>query len=176
QSLIKQQLNRNYKSNFKGVGVTKKIESEVIKRLQALNPETVRLDEMNRVVTLIGWTLSEKLPDTYSDENKGKDIEHDSDSLGISRVTRNGCCNPTEAVVLEHFLVGVVNPLTNAPKKDAKGNQCCRARRICRKNSSTVQQKNECTSDNQNFVPVVQSQFRQRVIHLIHRLFRGLRK
>ncbi|HBR4085816.1 TPA: hypothetical protein MEW43_005074 [Klebsiella pneumoniae] len=97
--------------------MTKKIESEVIKRLQALNPETVRLDEMNRVVTLIGWTLSEKLPDTYSDENKGKDIEHDSDSLGISRVTRNGCCNPTEAVVLEHFLVGVVNPLTNAPKK-----------------------------------------------------------
>lgn len=85
--------------------------------MQALNPETVRLDEMNRVVTLIGWTLSEKLPDTYSDENKGKDIEHDSDSLGISRVTRNGCCNPTEAVVLEHFLVGVVNPLTNAPKK-----------------------------------------------------------
>lgn len=71
--------------------------------MQALNPETVRLDEMNRVVTLIGWTLSEKLPDTYSDENKGKDIEHDSDSLGISRVTRNGCCNPTEAVVLEHF-------------------------------------------------------------------------
>lgn len=55
--------------------MTKKIESEVIKRLQALNPETVRLDEMNRVVTLIGWTLSEKLPDTYSDENKGKDIE-----------------------------------------------------------------------------------------------------
>lgn len=89
--------------------------------MQALNPETVRLDEMNRVVTLIGWTLSEKLPDTYSDENKGKDIEHDSDSLGISRVTRNGCCNPTEAVVLEHFLVGVVNPLTNAPKKRRQG-------------------------------------------------------
>lgn len=63
--------------------MTKKIESEVIKRLQALNPETVRLDEMNRVVTLIGWTLSEKLPDTYSDENKGKDIEHDSDSFGF---------------------------------------------------------------------------------------------
>ena len=60
-------LTSNYKSNFKGVGVTIKIESEVIKRLQALNPETVRLDEMNRVVTLIGWTLSEKLPDTYSD-------------------------------------------------------------------------------------------------------------
>ncbi|WP_219620577.1 hypothetical protein, partial [Klebsiella pneumoniae] len=44
-----QLLESNYKSNFKGVGVTKKIESEVIKRLQALNPETVRLDEMNRV-------------------------------------------------------------------------------------------------------------------------------
>lgn len=54
--------------------MTKKIESEVIKRLQALNPETVRLDEMNRVVTLIGWTLSEKLPDTYSDENKGNEV------------------------------------------------------------------------------------------------------
>lgn len=167
---------RNYQRDFKGVGVTKKIEAEEIKRLQALNPKTVRVDEMNRVVTLVGWTFSEKLPDTYSDENEGKGIEHDSDSLGVSRVTRNGGSHPTYPVVSEHLLVGMINPLTNTPEKDTKGNESGRTRRIGRKNASTIQQKNECSGDNQNFVPVVEGQFRQRVIHFIHRLLIGLRK
>ena len=156
--------------------MTKKIEVEEIKRLQELNPKTVRMDEMNRVVTLVGWTFSEKLPDTYSDENEGKDIEHDTDSLGVSRVTRNGGSHPTETVVSEHLLVGMINPLTNTPEKDTKGNESGRARGIGRQYSSTVQQKNECSSDNQNLVPVVEGQFRQRVIHFIHRLLLGLRK
>lgn len=155
--------------------MNKKIDVEEIKRLQALNPETVSLDEMNRVVTLVGWTLLEKLPDTHCDESEGKDIEHDADSLGVSGVARNGGSNPTESVVSKHLLVGVVNPLTNAPEEDTKRNESGRASRVGRQHTSTVQQKNECSSDNQNLVPVVEGQFRQRVIHFMHRLL-GLRK
>lgn len=146
-----------------------KIDTAEIKRLQALNPETVKLDEINRVISLIGWSLLEKLPDTHGDESEGKDIEHDSHCLGVSRVARHGCGHPTETVVSELLLVGMVNPLTKTPKENAKRNESSRPSGIGRHNPCAVQQENECSGDDQNLVPVVQVQFRQRVIHFLHR-------
>jgi len=153
----------------KQADLKKKLNLKEIRKLEKLFPDSVHLDEKNRVVILNGWTLSEKFPDSIGHEKEGENIEKDSNGLRAPGISRNCGFNTPISIVAEHFLVGMVNPLTNAPEKNAQRNESSRNRRVGRKKTSPINQKNESSSNDQNLVPVIKGQLRKRVIHFFRR-------
>ncbi|CQR09417.1 Uncharacterised protein [Yersinia enterocolitica] len=145
---------------------------EFLKELERLSPGSVRVNEKTGVVTLIGWR-SEQFIDAESDESKATNIKNNTCEPCIAPVSRNFCADSTSGIENKLFLVGMIDPFANTPENTTERNKCSCGCGISFKHSGAIKHEHEGTSSNQYLVPVVKSKFRQRVFHLISRLFLG---
>lgn len=147
---------------------------EFFGRLERLVPGSVKFDEKSGSVTLIGWKL-EKFEDTKTDERQTDNIECDAYGFGAPGMSRNLPIRPVKIIKQELLLIRVIYPFTKPPEESSCRNGCSGSSGVRGKKATTCENENKSTGDDQNFVPVIKSQFCKRIIHFSRRIIRGIK-
>lgn len=137
-----------------------------LNELERMVPGSVRLDEANRAITLIGWHL-EQFENPESNENRSQDIKANPDRRRIPGMTKNFPVRAIKVIEKQSHLIGVVYPLSKTPKKDPSGDPCGGCSGVCGKKAGTIQDEDKSSNNKEGLVPVVNSKFRQRIFHFL---------
>lgn len=116
------------------------------------------------------------LQEFYQSESNQTDADHvnqDANEPGFSKMSADLPIGPIEIVKHEGFLVGMVNPLSNSPKEKTGRDESRWFRRVGREQAGPINEKDECTSCDKDFVPRIEGKFRQRIFHFLFRLLGG---
>ena len=126
----------------------------VLADLERQYPGSVVIDPVTGSASLIGWSL-EQFNDAKNDKCATDNIEGHSGNTDLSGVTGKLTGWAAKNSGDQHLLVGVVNPLTNAPQSAAKGNKpssCCR---VCSEDPGSIHQEDKESACNKHLIPVV---------------------
>lgn len=152
-------------------------------------PTAVKSDERSGVMILEGVGFIplydhcpkcgcdlQKLYDTPDNKKQAHDIENNTHRTNASEVSGDLSVGSVEVIEHELFSVGVINPLPNTPEEKTDGKQSRGFYGVSGNQASPIYKENESSSDDKNFVPVVNSKFRKWILHVRNFLFTPIGK
>lgn len=141
---------------------------KALSSLERKYPGSVRIDK-DGVVTLIGWK-SEQFNNANDDKNYTDDIKCDTCRMCVSGVSAELPVRTIKGVQKQLLIVGVINPLPDAPQNATKGDKPCCNCRVCTKKTRSIYQEHKEPASNEQLIPVIESKFSDRIFHALSRL------
>lgn len=112
-----------------------------------------------------------KLIDAYNNKNQTNSIDKTTESGVFSDIDLG-----ISAAPMKLNLRWVINPLSNANKKDASGNKSDRDGGVSIQNPRAIQDKNSRTDDDERLIPVIDFHAPKWVVYIRHIVMRILKR
>ncbi|TKI02411.1 hypothetical protein [Martelella alba] len=147
-----------------------RINKTLLTELERLSPGSVLVDEETGEIVLIGWRL-EQFVNPSRDQDSPQNIEANTCKCKGAQVPGDFSSRPAKGIKHESLSIWMINPLTQTPKEATKGGKSDRGCGIYRKKTPAINNEYNNSNNNQDLVPVIKNQLRQRVVHFFTHIF-----